>query len=135
MTDGESNVGHVVSEDGESTRKTTSIGYEWHDADGDYHRRDGPAIERYSGIQEWRIKGKLHRIDGPARVWDNGQEWWVNGQPHRLDGPARELEHDQKQWWVNGIQLTEDEFYRFVDQLTGEVLIPPGKRLEYDYHL
>jgi hypothetical protein len=32
---------------------------------------------------------ELHRVDGPAVVWKNGDtEWYYEGKLHRLDGPA-----------------------------------------------
>ncbi len=31
----------------------------------------------------------LHRLDGPAEIWSDGDEgWFQNGLPHRVDGPA-----------------------------------------------
>ena len=39
-----------------------------------------------SGYKSVRVnvKGKLHRLDGPACEWANGtKEWWVNGKLHR----------------------------------------------------
>lgn len=31
----------------------------------------------------------LHRTDGPAIVWEDGdEEWYQNGELHRMDGPA-----------------------------------------------
>lgn len=45
-------------------------------------------------------KGDLHRKDGPACIWDNGdREWLVNGEYHREDGPAAEYE-DEKVWYI-----------------------------------
>lgn len=38
---------------------------------------------------EWRMEGKLHRTDGPAVEWENGDlEWRQNDVLHRTDGPA-----------------------------------------------
>jgi len=45
------------------------------------HKEDGPAIEYYSGWQEWYLNGKLHREDGPAVKYnDKGKEWHLNGE-------------------------------------------------------
>lgn len=45
----------------------------------------------------------LHRDDGPAIEWENGdKEWWLNGHKHRLDGPAVEWANGQVEWWVHG---------------------------------
>lgn len=54
---------------------------------------------------EWSMNGKLHRINGPAREWPNGdQEWYQNGLIHRSDGPALVSEvgswwQPRKSWW------------------------------------
>lgn len=77
--------------------------------------------------------GNFHRSCGPAIEWvDNTFEWYKHGKHHRLDGPAIMREDGTCSWWVDGRRFTEDEFYMFVDQNTGEVLAPPGKRLTYD---
>ena len=54
-----------------------------------YHRDDGPAVlqyarhpitEKYCWRHEWYHHGKLHRVDGPAMVWEDGYiEWYANG--------------------------------------------------------
>ena len=44
------------------------------------HRTDGPAIEYANGDKTWIVNGKLHRLDGPAVKYKDGDEsWWVNG--------------------------------------------------------
>ena len=60
--------------------------------DGQLHRIDGPALERYSGTQEWYKNGVLHRTDGPAIIGENGL----------------------KVWYLNGICVSEKEFHRHV---------------------
>ena len=45
---------------------------EWHDADGRLHRADGPARVFSSGRREWYRHGRLHREDGPALIHANG---------------------------------------------------------------
>ena len=46
--------------------------------------------------------GKLHRSDGPARIWaDGSKEWYINGKLHRTDGPARIWANGIKEWWIN----------------------------------
>ena len=53
----------------------------WHNARGEFHRIDGPAIERVDGHKEWWVDGKLHKLDGPAIEWDDGDYWWhINGK-------------------------------------------------------
>jgi hypothetical protein len=119
---------------------------------GKLHREDGPAVEWGGSPQEWArhgllnmtygsardkewaMHGKFHRTDGPARVWKNGmKEWWVDGKLHRIGGPSAENPLGiGKKWHVNGRRFTEDEYYRYVDPETGEVFVPPGKKLKYD---
>ena len=73
------------------------------------HRKNGPAIEWANGNKEWRINGELHREDGPAVERKNGfKTWYRNGKPHRIDGPAVELPNGHKQWWIDGMFIKDD---------------------------
>ena len=104
------------------------------------HKEDGPAREWANGSKEWHIDGKklteaefnnrstctvdsdgtkrwrnkegqLHRTDGPAIEWSDGdKDWWVNDQLHREDGPAIECASGTKFWYIEGNELTEEEF-------------------------
>ena len=77
---------------------------------GQFHREDGPAIERPNGSKFWFLNGQRHREDGPAVEWSNGsKEWFLNGQLHREDGPAIEWSNGSKEWFLNGKRLTEEE--------------------------
>ena len=61
--------------------------------------------------------GELHRTNGPAVEYANGEKWWYqNGQLHRTDGPAVEYADGTKEWCVNGEELSEEEFNRAVKQ-------------------
>lgn len=145
----------LVVESEESAPIKTHKGVEWRNSAGKWHRLDGPAREFNNGTKEWWVDGSLHREDGPAidgpqgKFWfvrglyhrtdgpaiewaDGSKEWHVNGLRHRVDGPADERSNGYKFWWINNRSFTEDEFYRYVDQATGEVFVPPGKKLEYD---
>ena len=89
---------------------------EWRSSDGRLHRTDGPARIWPNGDQEWFQNGRLHRTDGPAIIHANGhQEWRQYGRRHRTDGPAIIYSDGAEEWWVNGQQLTEQEveLYRF----------------------
>ena len=71
------------------------------------HREDGPAVEWFDGNKYWCINGKLHREDGPAVESSNGYKaWCINGKYHRTDGPAMELSNGYKYWYLNGKKLT-----------------------------
>jgi hypothetical protein len=105
----------------------------WFDNDGKVHSEgDLPAVVDPRGDKQWFRHGVLHREGGPSYISADGQKvWYSNGKCHRLDGPAVE-QGDKRYYFVDDRQFTEDEFYRYVDQETGEVLLPPGKKLHYD---
>jgi len=66
------------------------------------HRDDGPAVEYLNGDKVWYQNGELHRIDGPAINHFNGSKWWIiNGKLHRTEGPALEYEDGDKEYWLN----------------------------------
>ena len=72
------------------------------------HREDGPAIEYANGDKVWYVNGELHREDGPAQEYANGSKFWfLNGKLHREDGPASEYE-EVNAWWVGGKLHRED---------------------------
>ena len=74
---------------------------------GEYHRLDGPAIERANGTNYWYVKGERHRLDGPAVEWNDGtKEWWINDRLHRLDRPAVEWSDGNKFWYVDDEKLS-----------------------------
>ena len=82
----------------------------WKNDKGEYHREDGPAIERVEGMKVWYVNGRHHRLDGPARIFPGGNviEWFINGFFYRLDGPASEynnpnqqFNNKNKRWYVN----------------------------------
>jgi hypothetical protein len=70
--------------------------------DGVLHRIDGPAVI-YQDYQAWYQKGKLHRIDGPAIKSKTIEEWHVDGTRHRVDGPAIIKADGTKEYWVDGV--------------------------------
>lgn len=85
------------------------------------HREDGPAVEYTNGDVEWWFNGKLHRQDGPAIEKANGtREWYLDGNRHRVDGPAIER-GNTRIWYLNGsIQRVE----------SGE---SPSEREDFEY--
>lgn len=84
------------------------------------HREDGPSIEKESR-KEWRINGKLHRIDGPAVEFKDGtKKWYVNNQLHRKDGPAIEWVIGAKFWYYHGTHIdvnSQEEFELYLKNL------------------
>jgi hypothetical protein len=52
--------------------------------------------------------GLLHRLDGPAVVWDNGTtEWYVHGVKHRDVYPA-DIRGATFEWWKHGRMWREN---------------------------
>ena len=46
-----------------------------------YHREDGPAIERANGSKRWFRNGQYHREDGPAvELADGTKHWYFRGK-------------------------------------------------------
>ena len=65
-------------------------------------------ITKSGTIRYHNYKSQLHREDGPAVEWTNGNKfWYFNGQWHRLDGPAIECTDGYKSWWIEGKKYTE----------------------------
>jgi len=84
--------------------------WEWKNSRGQLHREDGPAIEYDNGDKLWFLNGKCHREGGPAIEYDNGdKEWYLNGWLHREDGPAVECVNGDKHWWINGVRIQSEE--------------------------
>ena len=86
------------------------------------HREDGPAIEYTDGDKFWYLNGEHHRIGGPAIEHPSGaKQWWVNGKLHREDGPAAVYADGSKLWYINNVEMTEKEFLdrtRPVEEMT-----------------
>lgn len=136
----------------QSTRAYAQDRYEWRLPNGDLHREDGPAVIYFDGGEEWWLNGCRHREDGPAIAFKCGYRvWYKHGTPHRLCGPARTqpcgafhargrcLGPSQGyahkiEYYVDGRPFTEDEYYRYVDVVNREVLVPPGKCLKHERH-
>lgn len=73
----------------------------------------------HDGCVIWKnADGQWHRLDGPAWEYPNGtKQWWVNHFLHRLDGPAIEWADGGKSWYINGEKYTEEEWAEKVAQL------------------
>jgi hypothetical protein len=73
------------------------------------HREDGPAIEYDNGDKEWWYNGRLHRSNGPAVECANGNKYWFyHGGRHRVDGPAVDCANGHKYWYCMGKRHRED---------------------------
>ena len=75
------------------------------------HRVNGPAVIYNNGKKIWCQYGEKHRTNGPAVIWANGtKEWYRNGKRHRLDGPAISRSNSAEYWFIDGVLYTEEEF-------------------------
>ena len=82
--------------------------------EGKLHREDGPAIEWNDGDKKWYKEGKFHREDGPAiECADGSEEWYLEGKLHREDGPAIKLSNGYKIYYYldKRIKCKSDEEY------------------------
>ena len=64
----------------------------------------------HNGTNRWYSNDKLHREDGPAVEYADGDKfWYLNGKLHRKDGPAIEGVNEDKEWWINGKRVSEKD--------------------------
>jgi hypothetical protein len=78
---------------------------------------DRPRIDEF-GNKRWFVNNKLHRIDGPAIEYINGEKnWWVNGKLHRTDGPAAEYTSGER-WYLDNQVYTFDNWLKLNPDLT-----------------
>jgi len=64
---------------------------------------------RYYKDPDYRI---LHREDGPAEKYADGEEHWVqNNRYHRLGGPSAKYNTGTRRWHVDGV-LIDLEYLR-----------------------
>ena len=71
---------------------------------------------------------KLHRTDGPAVEYVNGNNlWYINDKRHRVDGPAIERADGSKAWYLNDVKHTEEQFNAKMNPSSCE-----GKEIEID---
>ena len=102
----------------------------WYNLEGKLHRTDGPAIEYANGDKYWYINGQRHRDNGPAVEYANGDKsWWINGKYHRENGPAIEFANGDKEWWVNGKNYSEQSFNNYIKKQNKPCL---GKKVIVD---
>ena len=64
-------------------------------------------VKVYDNRTEWYLNGLLHRKDGPALEYANGDKlWYLNGLLHRENGPAVEYANGVKEWYLNNINYS-----------------------------
>lgn len=62
------------------------------------------------GSIEWHDpQGRLHRANGPARVFSSGKrEWFRHGYLHRRGGPAVSEPEGRRAWFLEGEKTREE---------------------------
>jgi len=119
----------------EYTVKVNDNCTEWF-LNGVLHRENGPAVEWLNGDKSWYKEGELHRDDGPACESVNGSKYWYKeGKRHRLDGPACESVNGFKFWYIEGEMYTEENFNKKIKEMNqpscdGTIVEIEGKRFE-----
>ena len=64
------------------------------------------------GTKRYYLNNQLHRADGPAIEWSNGDKvWYLHGKCHREDGPAIEYPSGSKVWYIGGIHMGLQSYY------------------------
>jgi hypothetical protein len=62
----------------------------------------------------WYQEGILHRDDGPAIEYPDGEKaWYQHGQRHRVDGPAIEYASGSQSWYYHGKKIYCDSLQEF----------------------
>lgn len=67
------------------------------------------------GNKTWFEGGKIHRVDGPAMMYNGARSWYKHGKLHRRDGPAVVDAMGHKRWYVDGRYITS---FRLFQRLT-----------------
>ena len=59
----------------------------------------------------FNLNKTLHRIDGPAIEYPNGETlWYMDGKLHRTDGPAMEYPNGDQRWYIDGARYSKEAF-------------------------
>lgn len=55
--------------------------------------------------------GREHRLNAPSSIWDDGDMLWFQyNKLHRLDGPA-EMYNGRSCYYIRGKKYTEEAYY------------------------
>jgi len=90
--------------------------WRWHDQlhcgiENGVEHKDKPAIES-DGRYEWYRHGQCHRDNSPAVIIGKYKAWYQNGKLHNENGPATVFSDSSMLWYINGAQLTQEEFLK-----------------------
>jgi len=66
------------------------------------------------GTKCYYVNNKLHREDGPAIEWVNGEKQWIiNGHLlHREDGPAILMPDGREYFFLNNIEYSKEDYWQ-----------------------
>ena len=65
------------------------------------------------GTKMWYKGDKLHREDGPAKVYLNGyMYWYFEDELHNLNGPAIICPDGHIEWYVHGRRIIPSRYNR-----------------------
>ena len=84
-------------------------------------------IKLPDGTQEWRVDGKLHRLDGPAIIGADGRkEWWIYGKYYSYEQVINYYETLTRfgRYYLRKIRMRR---LRHVKWIHGELLCMPPK--------
>ena len=77
-----------------------------------------PVMDEYVNKYWYDSDGKLHREDGPAAEYANGDKlWYKHGKWHREDGPAIEYSNGSSSYYLKYIKYTEEEYWEKIKEL------------------
>lgn len=65
---------------------------------------------RMIGLIDYRRHGEIHRVHGPAEIWENTSKFWMqHGMRHRLDGPS-DLFCGISSYNIHGKEYTKEQY-------------------------
>jgi len=84
-------------------------------------------IVRKNSTRWYNLEGQLHRVDGPAVEYADGNKlYYINGELHREDGPSIEHVDGSKSYYIKGRFLSETEFNNRSKPCTDKVVEVDG---------
>lgn len=77
----------------------------------------GQAKTKFPLAMNWYVNGKLHREDGPARIFDDQTIviWAYKGMYHRIGGPAIVYIDDRlcdNLYYIHGHQYDKENYWK-----------------------
>ncbi len=77
------------------------------------HNENHPAVITPEGTKIWYLYGKIGRRDGASVETVEGSRYWFDGHDlHRVDGPAIEHISGVKIFYLEGRELTVEEWLK-----------------------